>query len=218
MPAIIRPTFSASEFTAQARTIVCGATGPTGPSGGPVGPTGAPGTPGTSGTTGSPGGTGSTGSTGPQGPTGAPGTNGTNGSTGASGTNGTNGATGTPGTNGDTGPTGTPGPQIPTGIMFATTDSLIVVSIPLIGNKNDSAVTYKSVLPPEYAPNTIGSINPLGITIPGNCTFIHDTSDICINTNDTPVYFKNGSTGPNALGFIIDFPDYDVTTYVIKYT
>lgn len=43
MPAIVRPTYSASEYTAQARVLVCGTTGYTGD----TGPAGTPGTPGT---------------------------------------------------------------------------------------------------------------------------------------------------------------------------
>ena len=98
MPAIIRPTFSASEFTAQARTIVCGSTGPTGPSGGPVGPTGSPGTNGINGVTG------------------APGTNGINGATGATGPQGLTGEAGPTGFTGEAGPTGLTGEAGPTGL------------------------------------------------------------------------------------------------------
>jgi hypothetical protein len=70
------PFLSASEYTAQSRTIVCGLTGPTGPNNGvpgatgSTGPQGPSGSPGSQGNTGSTGSTGSTGATGPQGPAG----------------------------------------------------------------------------------------------------------------------------------------------------
>jgi hypothetical protein len=76
MPAIIRPTFTASEYTAQARSIVCGVTGPTGPNNGVTGSTGS---------------TGPTGPTGPIGPSGPQGASGSTGSTGPMGPSGTNG-------------------------------------------------------------------------------------------------------------------------------
>jgi len=76
------PFFSASEYTAQARTIVCGVTGPTGPNNGV------------------PGATGSTGPQGPQGPSGSPGSQGNTGSTGSTGATGATGPQGPAGTNG----------------------------------------------------------------------------------------------------------------------
>jgi hypothetical protein len=69
------PFFSASEFTAQSRILVCGSTGPQGP----VGPSGGP-----TGTTGTTGPTGTTGTTGTTGPTGTRGFTGTTGATGSS--------------------------------------------------------------------------------------------------------------------------------------
>ena len=103
MPAIIRPTFSASEFTAQARTIVCGATGPQGPPGTPGGPTGSTGPSGTPGTNGIDGLTGATGATGAPGPQGIPGRDGLPGN---AGNQGNQGIQGEPGPSGATGPPG----------------------------------------------------------------------------------------------------------------
>ena len=97
------PFLSASEYTAQARSIVCGATGPTGPTGptGMTGATGEKGDPGIPGSAGAPGSTGATGATGATGPTGM------TGATGEKGDPGIPGSAGAPGSTGATGPTGT---------------------------------------------------------------------------------------------------------------
>jgi hypothetical protein len=100
---------SASEYTARARSIVCGDTGPVGP----VGPQGFTGTTGSSGPTGDQGPTGNTGDTGPQGPTGNDGPQGPTGlagETGPQGIPGNDGQTGPAGTNGNDGATGSTGP------------------------------------------------------------------------------------------------------------
>jgi hypothetical protein len=86
---------SASAWTAQARTLVCGTTGAAGPPG-PIGPGG------TQGPTGNEGPTGNQGPTGNDGPTGAPGTPGLTGPTGNQGPIGLAGPTG------NTGPRGPP--------------------------------------------------------------------------------------------------------------
>ncbi len=99
---------SASQYTAQARSIVCGATGPVGPVG-PQGFTGTTGSTGAQGPTGNDGPQGNTGDTGPQGNTGATGETGATGPQGIPGTNGTNGTNGIDGATGPQGPTGSSG-------------------------------------------------------------------------------------------------------------
>jgi hypothetical protein len=111
------PFFSASEWTSQARSIVCGSTGPTGPVGPPGGPTGPTG----SSTTGSTGPTGLAGATGPTGLAGA------TGPLGPTGTNGTNGVDGATGSTGSTGPS-------PTGIKPPDSTPYVSQGYQQIGN------------------------------------------------------------------------------------
>ena len=159
------PFLSASQWTAQKTTLICGSTGAQGPPGitGPQGPPG-----------GSTGNTGNTGSTGPRGPTGA---SGANGLPGASGNPGATGPTG-PGITGPTGQAGTGGNGV-TGLhpyasfvtynggSNQTTNPANAVVSPYFPVLNGDPISYWTQTPPA-AINTYKSLycggNIVGIT------------------------------------------------------
>lgn len=151
------------------------------------------------GDTGNTGYTGYTGPLGPQGPVGPQGPQGIQGSTGY------------------TGPRGLPPPATIWGVYSGN----IITTVPLLPNTANAAVLYSSIWPVNFQPNQATWTNPIGITVPGLCTYIHysgsGTTSTYINTSANPVFVGNGA-GPGQLGFTISFNDFGTSTYIIQYT
>jgi hypothetical protein len=180
-----------------------GSTGPTGPTGstGATGPTGQPG------------------QLGPQGQAGSQGIQGATGSTGTTGATGTTGPTGTTGATGATGPTGPRGLP-PAATIWAIYGLTTIAAVPLVPSTTNAAVFYSRVWPAPFEPNGPAWAAPIGITVPGLCTYIHYNASITstyTNTSTSPVFVASG-TGTGQLGFVIDFDNFGQSTYIIRYT
>ena len=199
----------------------------------------APGIPGAQGNTGN------TGNTGPKGDTGSPGTNGTDGA-GITGTPyqvayyGLNGV-GTGTSSFTYNPNGiglTIGQSLVVGTSSPITDVVLLrlklpppatiwalngnnlVTLPLIPNTVNTTRLYSSVWPGDFMPNNPIWANPIGITVPGYCTYDHNNGigggGSYTNSNAYPLFVQNG-TASGELGFTINFVNYGLSTYSLTY-